>query len=362
MNCFVCCVILVAIVAVAIVAAAFAAWRARRQGALEVFSNWKRLNSQNQNILNNVGKFFAKGVNSKIEIWSGLPALVPAQVHYAEMWFNNLKSHISRTNSQLNAIHDNKCIWVTIQIEEAYPSLPYSDTMNFVNEAMEMLSINYGLWLAKLSGKFNFPEVLVDGKLPVKLYGLSLLKERLESIETRDPNLIYNQYEVTPTFPPSKFMFRHSWFHQPKYKTPQKFQTLLLSFTDAIKAAGVAGRDHIRLRITYHNEPFNRVTLRKRHSLFRHEIGHTFFMDDLYDCCKYPRFSGGPRCGPPPSVEECREWRGEGDGGSFTKCPDIKGFCQHELKAGQHSTMFQATEVTDMDHYMMRLAWRQISA
>jgi hypothetical protein len=241
------------------------------------------------------------------------------------MWSKKLENLLKNVKSQLTAIHDLGYVSVTVQLEEKYPQIPITKTWDFVEKALETLSVTYGEWMSKMSGRFGYPNVLdSSGKIPIKLYGISLRNDRrypetpkASKYGAKWKKLIYTGTEFD-TSPDGK---KSNWFNN-EYDKRVPPQSLFLSFTSKIAAAGHAQPEYLRLQLSDEKTTFTSVeNIDKAKSLFLHEIGHSFWMDDMADIIKYPKPSS-----------------------TYNLFPN-------------DTNMFGNPGLTDMDHLMIRINW-----
>jgi hypothetical protein len=239
---------------------------------------------------------------------------------------------------------------------------PQKVTKSFVQNLLTEFRASKTEWLSKLKGYEGFPL----RKVEVRLFGI-VLEEGVETDSSFDS--FFSKYPVVRNWKkdggeaspwkvsstsmrdlPQNFMYlkkldlhslrvtgnkggaRYSPNDWSSYTHPEGckgFQTKL--WIESGEWNATAQRHYLRLKGVI-SEASNGKLKNVERTVLKHEMGHNFFLDDMYDTKKYPRML--PSCNCPPS------------------CPSS---CSGIEK--NDTIMFGSPTITPMDHAMIRKVW-----
>nr|WRJ69938.1 Gametolysin peptidase domain-containing protein [Oceanusvirus sp.] len=253
---------------------------------------------------------YAKGLR-----YNGL-RVTANQKAYIEYWLNKggVKDYLRLANTLLVPFVKHQHISVAIIVHNNGGLTEVIDSK--LDQVLENMKQSLDVWFSKLWRYNGFPE---KRDVEVKLFGLVLL-DGIEYVgeKYKDYPMKKASSDDTDANDISPFGAECSWFNKSFEK-----EACTLQHPEGLKMHNYAlnmwtssGATAIPPKMNAHpNVPFATMT---------HEFGHSMYLDDLYDYDKYPR--------PLPSGETLKE-------------------------PGKESIMNAASELTDMDHAMIRAVW-----
>lgn len=213
--------------------------------------------------------------------------LTDVESMYADMWIRkpNIRDYLAAKDTILTPINKHGELRVVLIFERPV-DCANGITDEMIDFLLGILKRTYDLWLARLWGYNGFMSEPEDG-LPVELYAItykapgSYAGVKYAGVKTA----------TVDGFDEAPLGAEASWFHNgdnPKHATHH----MVLGVAPSLN--GDAGHGHppyVRLALD-NNTTLVAANEWWRTHLFQHEVGHAFYLDDMYKTTMYPAVDG----------------------------------------------------------------------